>query len=502
LALIALIAFLLLFAILSGAATAFAGQIGVFIFGGLVLGAVALLLPLRWLVITLVFMSFVVAGQLTYFAGVEKANWIPYLMGLLLLVRFPIDAMQQHSKGTVRAAEPSGAILGARLSIWLYMATLLASTLINASPPFQAVLGSKDLLFIWGLYVVLAAGLIKPGLVERIWLALPWLMLLQLPLILYQRFVVAAGRLTAAPWDAVVGAFGGNPDGGGASGAMGTFCVIGMVTVVSLWRSGLIPGWQAILLSVAGLLGIMLAEVKFMILLLPVAFFLMSARELVRNPVKALMAIISGFALAFAILIIYSQLYTDRGGRSQTFQEYATNMIEANLDPNYVAPKRNQLGRVTSIVFWYQKHSMREPSSLLIGHGIGSSRRSLSYIGEAQKPYALNLGRTSFTLLLWEVGIIGTAAYLALHCFAYFALFRMSGDPTRSTRSRVVLASMAVAIVMLAAGIPYTSDLLGTYQIQVILMLCLGYMVVSGRRDAGVEERKPAAEGRNKLARA
>ncbi len=490
LGLAALLLFLLLFAVLSGAATALAGTLAVFVFGGVVLGAVALMLPLRWLVVGLVFLSFVVVGQLMYFARIDKAAWIPFVMGLLFLVRYPLDIMNRDRGRAERPTGASGTLLATKICIGLFFATLAVSTLINAAPVYQVVVSSKEYVFLWGLYLVIAAGLVQPNLVERIWAWLPWLMPLQLPIVLYQRFVVMPRRISGAGWDTIVGAFGGNPEGGGASGAMGLFCVICMVTVITRWRNGLLPGWQALLLALAGLLCIALAEIKFMLMLLPVAFGLMFARELVRRPLKGILLIGSGFVLAFGILVVYTHLYGVKGDKQLTLAEYVDNAVEANTNPSL---RSRELSRVASVLFWYRQHTINEPVHFLVGHGAGSSRTALSFVGEAQKRYPFKLVRHSLSALLWDTGVVGVLAYTAMLGFAIVTLARKAAEPWRTNDSRATLSSMAVAVVLLAATIPYNEDLMFTHQIQVLLMLCLGYMAGVGSNSKRADPVRMAA---------
>lgn len=481
---IALVLFMMLFAVLAGTATALAGRVATAAFAGLACGAVALMLPMRWLVIALVVLSFIVAGQLTYFAHFDKAIWFPFLLGALLLVRFPLDRMQAG----VQSARERGANPKAPEAITFFLsvffAALVASTLINASPFLQIFVSSKEYLFLWGLYLVLAAGLVKPELVIRIWAALPWLMLLQLPLIIYQRFVVLPSRIgMGAAWDAVVGAFGGDQLGGGASGAMGLFCVIGIVTVVARWRQALIPGWQALLLGFSGILSIGLAEIKFMILLLPIAFGLLLVRELVRRPIRALLLITIAVVLSVGILLAYKYQYGQHPKHRQTTREYVEAMFKQNADPDFVNMRTHQIGRIASIVFWYREHDISDPMHLLLGHGAGSSRTGVFVIGEAQKHYIFQLTRSAVGILLWETGLIGTLSYIAMLGLAYLTLFRQSGEPWRTAESRSTLASMAVAIAMLAASIPYDTGLMLGHQMQVLLILCLGFAaMMNGRR--------------------
>jgi hypothetical protein len=352
-----------LFAVLAGAGTALIGPMAAAVFAAMLLGIVALFLPIRWLVVGLVLVSFLITGQLIYFARIDKALWFPFLVGALMLVRFPLDRMQRGHRPLHEAEAAPLTPTAMKVCIALYMATLLSSTLFNGVPPLQMLVSFKEYLFLWGLFLVLAAGLVRPDFVLRIWSVLPWLMVLQLPLIAYQRFVVAPSRRNiGAAWDAVVGAFGGNPMAGGSSGAMGLFCVVMILVVIARWRAGLLPLWQTLLLGLSGLLGIGLAEIKFAVLLLPIGFALLFLREFARRPMQGLVAVAVGVALAGAILVGYQAQY-GRADKGETTEEYFESMFSSSTDANFVNLRTREIGRVAALRFWVDKHDLDDQPS-------------------------------------------------------------------------------------------------------------------------------------------
>lgn len=476
---IGLVLFLLLFAALSGLATAVMSTLAVFVLGGIILSAVALLLPLPWLVVALFVASFIVTGQLVYFARIDKAAWIPFLMGIVLLMRFPIDLMHRSQSRVHAAGDSLSSLSLMKVCIGVFFATLAASAVINASPPYQVVVTSKEYVFLWGLYLILAARLVKAEFVERIWATLPWLMLLQLPIVIYQRFVVFPGRISAGTFDAIVGAFGGNPDGGGASGAMGIFCVIGIVIVMARWRAGSMPGWQTFMLAIAGLLGIGLAEVKFMVLLLPFAFTLLFTRDIARRPLQGVTLVLLGFAMSGGILVAYKFQF-NQVRTVQTLPEYVDRILHGDTALHWYNPGANNMGRVASIVFWKDHHTLNEPVPLLVGHGPGSTRAARTFTGEAQARFPIKIATTSLGVLLWETGVIGAFAFISMLGFAYVTLLRQSWQPGRTAESRQTLESMAVAVAVFVASVPYNTDVTGVHQVELMFLLCLGYAALLG----------------------
>lgn len=453
---------------------ALTGVLAAFVFGGIVIGTVALVLPLNWLVVGLLVMSLVVTGQIMYFGGISKAAWIPFVLGLVLLVRYPIDAMQRDRSRVASATETLRSVRMMKVCIGLFFVTVFASTLINTASPIQILVTSKEYVLLWGLYLIVAAGLVRPTFVERIWAWLPWLLPLQLPLVLYQRLIVMPRTTAMAKWDVVVGAFGGNPEGGGASGAMGFFCVIGIFIAIYRYRAGLMPRWQMLVIIVSGILSIALAEVKFMILLLPFCFTIAFSREILRNPAKGILLVILGFILSVGIFMAYKMQYSNRI-MTATTGEYLESMFYGQTETKFVNVRSRNQSRLGAIVFWFDNHSVTEPVGLLIGQGMGSSQIAMTFVGDAQAAYFEKLARSSLPILLWETGLLGTMAYLGMLGSAYLTTRRQSVETQRTPEGRATAQSMAIAIVVLAASLPYNTDLLGSHQLQLLLMLCLGY---------------------------
>lgn len=446
----------------------------------LIIGAISFFLPLRHLVAFLVLVGFVVMGQLVYFSRLDKATWIPFLIGLLLLVRLPGELMRRNFKSTWQAPiEPAQSkVVTAFLSIYFF--TLVATTLINRSAPLQVFVSSKEYLFLWGLYFVISAGLVAPSLMSKIWGFLPWLLPLQLPLIFYQRFVVAARRATVhlgAEWDAVVGAFGGDPDGGGSSGAMGIFVVFSITLVIARWRQGTLKGAYCFIIVTSGLLALLLAEVKFAVLLLPVAVAVAFRREFSLRPVAAFGGVLATGLLAALVLFSYqAQFSNDTIDRANG--GYFEHIFAASTDSRFINHKTGEIGRVAAISFWAEQQSGGVDS--LIGQGMGSSRKGNMVVGTAAKRWVFNIARSSLAILLWETGLLGTTVFILMITAAYFRAHKVASDPRTLTEDKPVLLACGAGLVLLLLELPYNTDIFYSPQIQIILMLILGQVAMSG----------------------
>jgi len=473
---------------LGGLAVALFGKMATLFFSVLIVGFFGLLVPVRMMVPALVVMSFLVAGQLTYFARIDKALWLPFLIGLLLLIRYPFDLMQRAPGNSHQFEFEPKLGFAIKASLFVYFATLAASTAINMVGPLQILVSAKEYFFLWVLLLILSFGLVRPELIEKIWHWLPWLMVFQIPLILYQRFVIAPSRAIrhmGAEWDAVVGAFGGNPEGGGASGAMGMFCVVAMAYTVARWRRGLIGGFPAGVLVLCGFASIALAEVKFAVLLLPLAFAVIYVRQFLKKPIETAFAMMAVLVISFSVLVLYKTQFSG-DGESQTVGEYVTNTFQSRSnDDDFVNYRTGELGRKAALVFWKQQHGVYALDKLLIGHGAGASRVGDMVVGEAAKRWPFNIARSSLAILLWETGLIGSLAVIAMLSFAFLGLFRFVSDERLSHEQQSLAAGMSVAVMTVAASLPYNTDFLFAHQTQILLLLSLGYLAMLKGRFAG-----------------
>lgn len=470
--------FLLVIGVFSGLAIAVVGPIAAAVLAIVALGAAAFFLPLPWLVITLFAASFLVTGQLIYFGQQDRALWLPFLLGALILVRYPFDRMLRGRQaiGLSVAARADGlSLLG--LCLLVYFAVAVGATLINIVAPLQIFVSSKEYIFLWGVYLVMGTGLVAPDLASRIWAWLPWLMVVQLPLVFYQRFVVApsrAARHVGAEWDAIVGAFGGNPEGGGASGAMGVFCVVAMAFVALRWRRGHLSSFQAAILMISGLLSIALAEIKFAVLLLPIAFGMAFLRDIVQRPLRGVVGIFVALVLSAIVLFSYKLQYSTSQFKDESISEYFNSMFTSSSDPNFVNMRTREIGRTAAIKFWWQQHGIDNPTQLLIGHGIGASRVGSMVVGDAARPWPFNIGRSSLAVLLWETGLLGTTALVLALLLACQRSFVLANVVRVSPVDQTLCAGSGVVCVAVLCGLVYNTDFMQTHQTQLLLMLALG----------------------------
>lgn len=474
---------LLLFAAFTGLAVAVMDTWGAAVIVALFLGMISLFLPVRYFIVLFIFLTFVVVGQLEYFAHIQRAFWIPFLLGLVLLVRFPAELMRRNKQHAWQASFQPKQASSVTLLLGIYFATLIATTLINFDKPLQVFVSGKEYFFLWSIYLVIAGGMINPALLTRIWSYLLWLLPLQLPIIFYQRFVVSAQRADkySAAWDAVVGAFGGNPDGGGASGAMGIFVVFAIAMALCQWRQHTLRGWHCFLIVGSGLIAILLAEVKFAVLMLPVVIGIAFLRDVFARPLAALGGIFLSVALAGLLLFAYEKQYWS-DYQQKHIGSYTGNVFAGSVDPDSINMETGEMGRIAAIKFWMQRQTNVVHS--LIGQGPGASRKGALVVGNAAKPWPFNIDRSTLVILLWEVGILGTASFVLMLCAAAWRAYKLSGDVRLPAAEHATLRACSAGLVLLMLALPYNTDIIYSPQIQILLILILGQLAIAGGRFA------------------
>ena len=445
----------------------------------MVLAVPLLLMPLEQLLWGGWVLTFLVAGPLQYFAHISKAFWLPYLFGALLFLRLPIDVMA--------AQKPVGSALAADNSlkkwIFVFFAVTAFSTAVNAPPVLQVLLALKEYLFLWSFLVVLGLGLASSRYFDGTWKAMLWLVPLHIPVVLYQRFAVVPGRTDAASFDAVVGLFGGTPEAGGATGGMGLFLLFTWMLAISLWREGRLRTSAMTGIGITVLVSVLLADIKFVILLLPFALALLYRRELLRRPFRVIAIIVATLVIAGGLATAYQWQFARQGEFGGPFG-YIERAIEKNSDNDFYNASTGEIGRVASLNHWWRRHGTDDPVGLFLGHGIGASRYGTVPGTEAVKSLFYRIDRSTAAVYLWETGLLGIAAFLGFLLATARLAGRLSRDARLGKEERAVLAAIEPMFLLQPAVIIYDVQLSAFPQMQLLLMLMAGQVLFSARRAA------------------
>lgn len=465
---------LLLVCMVAGLMLAVAGPRAAILLVGLLGLLFCLVVPLSWLFGMMLLLVYFGVGQLQYFARIDKAFWFPYLLALLLYGRVLVHRMSMHVPPGPRPP------LGPLSWLMLFLVCAVASSVINLVPLLQWFVAGKEYFFLWAVLLCLVWRGVEA---ERLLRLTPWVvafLLVQIPVAAYQRFFVATQRVGASTFDAVVGLFGGDPEGGGASGAMAVFVVVVLGFTVEAWRAKRLSSTRALLIAFIALGPVLLAEVKVVFLLIPAMLLVTHGQMLLRFPIRAVIGSALGLVFLFGVIVAYQAQFVDPNAReSYSVEQYLRTTYERNTTLS-VSATRGEVGRLAALNFWFEREASNFGPKTLIGYGVGSTRVGSLVLGELPRRYQFRVGRSSMAVHLWEVGLVGTGALLAMFgssiVLAYRTARRLRGTPWAWS-----LRGCAVGLLMVMLCLPYNTDFVEVSQIQILVMLMMGFVIVVSR---------------------
>ena len=468
---------------------------------GMVLAPWVLLMPSTWLLALLLAMATVGAGCLQYFGRISQAHWIPTLLLAVMMLRIPFDALRARSGGD----EPVR-IGGLSAVLMAFVLVFLASAAINLVAPMQFLVGLRHYVFPLALAVAVVQARADPRFWAGVLRGIPWLMLLQVPLCAYQYLFVERSRSEQAfgavgiSWDAVVGSFGGNPEGGGASGALALFLSFGVAATLVLRRSGLIGRALAAASLLACALCALMAEIKVLVVFLPLALLLVNRQRIFSSPVSLLGWVLSTALLTVVLLQAYNFIhYAKRsGGQSATVAESLSTSIKAERDPRFFNPLTGEVSRGGAVLLWsdYNLGSALSPYSL-VGWGPAASKISTLFgVGSAAKGRRFTLTTSTGSQMLWDLGLLGLGLFFAVGGFTvrqglqqarrWAALPAAGGAPPVQW---AVAEVAALGAWLCMAGVFYNGDAINNPAVQVLLALCVGWVLWLHRQPSAAPAR-------------
>lgn len=313
--------------------------------------------------------------------------------------------------------------------------------------------------------------------------------ILQLPFVLHQFLVLVpqrGGESSAAhgivAGDIVAGTFGGSMMGGGRSPNLALLCVICVTLMLAQWRTRLSTTWSTSIAILLYLLPMFVSEAKIFLILLPVALFLLFRDRILSNPLKAIAGVIALAILLMAIFYAYSLLPGAKSQKVSSLQEMLHQNIEYNVGKRGYG--NSVLNRATVYPFWFKEHAhgdMLVP--VLIGHGSGatSGGTALNDNSLANMRYrGYGIGLTGLSSLLWEVGLLGTAAVLVM----LFSAYRLGGrlaDQWHGTMHWSAIKTAQITIALLAVSMLHNNYFVFDLSLQTMMTVTLGYLLVMAR---------------------
>jgi len=437
-------------------------------------GGFLLFLPLPFLMYALIITTLLIAGTAEYFGKISQAQWIPFLMALALYARLPFEMLRNNRATSSRVDKQNPPALYWLIAI--YLALIVLTAIVNQAPILQTLVGAKSYLFFWSfLFLILVANL-PPEQLDSFWKSIVLVAVLQLPFVIYQHFVIMKQRVALWGADAVVGTFGGDPNGGGSNSTLLLYMLVAALYATALYREGLLKrGWWLSTLFLSATV-IALGETKIALVLIPLGFAIVYWDHLKRN-----FAALAGFAAVMAVaigslLVIYQLAYWDDMFRSRSLGESIEKSVNYMTDPYNMKRETGEVGRTAALNLWWEDPKA-DALRRTIGYGPGASRgRSTISIGEVALryvPYEINANAAA--ALLWDLGVIGLLLFSAILASGALLAYRAAGWVAPNSPQRAGLRTAAALLACLFIMIPYNRYVVDQAAVQLLMVFCLAY---------------------------
>jgi len=429
-------------------------------------------LPLHGMFWCLFILTFLLQGSAVYFLRLKPAAWLAFGLAILFFCRALLDLfMQKREQKRLREGDGSSVEIAALL----FLVAFFTSLVFNRVPKTQIFSSIKAMLPMFSVLFALYWFRWKETHLETCWRMMFWVVLIQVPVVLYQHFFVAS----ATTFDAIVGTFGGTPGFGGNSAVMVLFTVIAMAYAGARWSAGLMS-WKAMwAFQAVGFAIILLGEVKAAFIWLPLVLAWVMRRKILHS----FFAFV-GFGILIAAFVgttytVYQSLYW--GKKLQSAHSVAEKFDRGGgyfFDPNNVNYRTGEISRAASLALWAHDPLETMPRRL-VGYGPGASKPSgLLGAGEVAKRYQpLHLDATALAVLLWDVGLLGALAYSSMLLFALLAAWRYVRRKQGSVAQLALADTCVAAMLLFLMMLVYSRALMDEPTAQLLLMMCMGTIV-------------------------
>lgn len=472
LSIVLLLISVLLLSVLSGVLAAFGNVILLIALLGLYGFFFILATPVAWTVWILFWAVFLITGPSAYFIRFSQLQWLTVLVAAALILPVLLHLLRSKTS-----------ILSTPISSYLifpagFLLLVIFSTIIDQPQFADFVNASRHYFLMWPLMLVFMLGLIPQKMLVQLWKALMIVAVLQLPMALYQYFFVAQKSARLSPWDAVVGTFPGDIAGGGDSAGMVVMLLIAMLTAIALWRERKLHSAWMVLVVLTGLGTLALAEVKALVMLLPVVIGLYYRKELLRRPVESTVVMVGVLLLASGLFLTYEKLhYGDSSMHSfNTTKPTSTfEHVSRALSPDNESKNLGQLGRVTHLINWWDINvKSGDLHHSLFGYGMGATHTSKMGVGELVNRFPYKINITSSIVLLWETGILGHLVFLLILLFGARVSEQAAKNEAIPEIHRIFLRVGTIGLLLLVMILPYKNVHFYSNPTQFLMMFMLG----------------------------
>ncbi|WP_169453602.1 hypothetical protein [Pleomorphomonas oryzae] len=347
-----------------------------------------------------------VQGVVSYYSGMSNVMYIAYI-AVYVIVFFDLMSILFTRRSDLK---------GFGRSFIVYLCLLAVSLVISLNyNAISALNGLRVYAFlpVVSMYIYRVLGGNEERMADAVLRLFLYLPVIELVFCAHQHFVVAPMRGGFASWDAVVGTFGGDPNGGGASGALLFYLLISFSAAFWLFATKKVS-WGKFIICILSSFGcVALAEVKAIFIFLPILFIFLAAQSPAKSYLRVVLLLVFGMVMLVGVGVSYQEMYySDKF--SGTIESTIDDSVRYVTDIDKVNYETGEVGRAASINIWAGDPDVTWERRIL-GFGVGSSRVTNTGRGFIyEKYYPLRVAASSINQLLWDIGVVGTIVWFVM----------------------------------------------------------------------------------------
>ena len=408
--------------------------------------------------IYILFLSIFLLDHLVFQLGLlnRYITWLPDVISILIVLIVSVRITLGYGQYIPPAC---------RIFLILFLLNIIIGATINLVSPGPLIAGIRTYLKFIPLFILPFVYHFSSQQINMQLKLLLFLTILQVPVSIYQRFVLSRGFITG---DFVRGTL-------SSSGNLTAFLTCAIAILMAFYLAKRINFTLFIYIFILLFIPMTMNETKSTVLLLPMAlampiFFSSSGVKIIRFIPIIILGIFAGIAFVF----IYDHFNSGRYviGEFFTSEGRAERYLYSGLD---IGMHHGKVGRVDSILIAYQTLS-ENILSLLFGLGIGNVSESFSpsLSGQYAEEYSsFNVKFTQVTLILWELGVFGVLLYFVL----FFMVFKYSKRLSMNDSFLGALSSgWSVICLLLMVSLLY-KPILNTNVIGYLFWYFSGYII-------------------------
>lgn len=467
-----------------------------------IVGAVMVfaMMDTRGMILVMFVLTFLVQGSAQYFGHIRQAPWLAVGIAGLFFMRCLLELTTQN-RAQIKAVKNQRMSM-VMVSLVLYLACFATSFLVNRSSISQLIASMKANLPMFGVLVALFWFHWGTKGMTRLWRLMMWITVLQLPVVVYQHFVVAARR--AQGFDSVVGTFGGTQGAGGLSAIMVVFVITTLGYCLACWNRGLLSKKVTVSFVAVFVLIILMGEVKASFVWIPLITFIVLRKRALKNVFTLVTYGTVTTCLLLLIYVVYNALYWGNlKGNEGTAAEKLDRTGGYFFDTSNVDYKTGEVSRGASLGLWANDRNSSLPKRL-IGYGPGASKTggALGKGEVARRFEPLSIDSTTMSSMLWDIGILGVLAYTSLMITGIWTAVRFLWSGRGSEHQKAMVEACVASMLIMTSLLIYNRALTDEPTLQLLFLFMLGTIVQVDRYTDADEKAAPlAAQESAKFAR-